>query len=49
MPESAIAIKESGLYQMLADVGLSVVEQHIGCWKEVPGLYFQDVLVLARE
>jgi SAM-dependent methyltransferase len=48
VPESAIAIKKSGLDRMLADVGLSVMEQHAGNWKEVPGLYFQDVVILQR-
>ena len=48
VPEAAIAIKKSGLQRMLAEVGLTLVEQHTGNWKEIPGLYFQDVVILQR-
>jgi SAM-dependent methyltransferase len=48
VPEAAIAIRQSGLDRLLAEVGLAVVEQHSGNWKEVPGLYFQDVVILKR-
>jgi hypothetical protein len=34
---------------MLAGTRLHVAETHAGTWREAPGLYFQDVLVLERD
>jgi len=47
-PEDAIAFGEAGLARMLAGAGLREVARHPGTWREAPGLYFQDVLVLER-
>lgn len=48
VPESAIAITQSGLDRMLAEVGLVIVQRYPGNWKEIPGVYFQDIVVLQR-
>lgn len=48
VPEQAIAINEQGLAQLLESANLRVLESHQGNWKEVPGLFFQDVLVLQK-
>lgn len=48
VPEAAIAIKQAGLNRLLAEAGLELVEQHAGNWKELPGVYFQDIVILQR-
>ncbi len=45
-PEDAIAVTEKGLNLILKESGLKLREMLHGNWKEVPGLYFQDVLIL---
>jgi SAM-dependent methyltransferase len=45
-PETAVGITAEGLEQVLQESGLTLIAQHPGNWKEVPGLFFQDVLVL---
>ncbi|MTI40944.1 class I SAM-dependent methyltransferase [Fulvivirga lutimaris] len=45
-PEDAIGVTENGLNLLLSESGLKLKELHHGNWKEVPGLYFQDVLIL---
>ncbi len=47
-PEHAIGIKVPGLLSMIESSGLKIVRTYLGTWKEVPGLYFQDVLVLQK-
>ncbi len=49
VPEEAIGLRPEGLERMRAGTRLRLLESHPGTWKEAPGLYFQDVLVLARE
>lgn len=46
LPESAIGITSEGLESLLSESGLTLLEKHLGSWKEQPGLFFQDVLVL---
>jgi len=48
-PEDAIAFTEPALARMLAAAGLRELARHPGTWREAPGVYFQDVLVLARD
>lgn len=48
VPEKAIAITRSGIETLVEDVGLTLNMQYIGNWKEVPGVYFQDILVLRK-
>lgn len=47
-PESAIGVTPEGLQRLLAASQLKLVEHHHGNWKEVPGLFFQDVLVFQK-
>ncbi len=48
VPEAAIAITERALHAALEAAGLGLVQHYPGNWKEVPGPFFQDVLVLER-
>ena len=48
VPEEAIGFTQAGLKRLLDESGLTLVDSHQGCWKEVPGIYFQDVLVLEK-
>ena len=48
-PEEAIAFTPEALAHMLAGARLRQLELHRGTWREAPGLYFQDVLVLGRD
>ena len=47
-PEDAIGVTPEGMKRLLDHAGLRVVEELPGTWKERPGFYFQDVLVLER-
>ncbi len=46
LPESAIGITSEGLESLCNESGLTVLKKYLGNWKEQPGLFFQDVLVL---
>ena len=46
--ESAIGITEDGMADLLAISGLEIVVNYPGNWKELPGLYFQDVVILQK-
>ena len=48
VPEEAIAITPAGLDDMLAAAGLVPETVYPGSWKAPGGLYFQDILVLAK-
>lgn len=45
-PEDAIGIDETGMDSLLKEAELELVTAYPGNWKEQPGMYFQDVLVL---
>lgn len=45
-PEDAIGVTKKGLDQLLSTSGLELKHHYQGNWKELPGLYFQDVLIL---
>lgn len=47
-PEEAIGITSAGLDLLLAEAGLQLDRLYAGNWKEMPGVYFQDVLVLQK-
>lgn len=47
-PEDAIAITDQGFDKMLAGTSLKLIEYNVGSWKERPGIYFQDVLILEK-
>jgi SAM-dependent methyltransferase len=46
--EVAIAVTAAGLERLLAAAGLRIIQHYPGNWKETPGVYFQDVLILAK-
>jgi SAM-dependent methyltransferase len=48
IPESAIGITKVGLNRLISNSGLKLIEQYPGNWKEVPGLFFQDVLIFQK-
>jgi SAM-dependent methyltransferase len=48
VPEDAIGVAEAGLERLLSGAGMRLAARHDGNWKEIPGLYFQDVLVLEK-
>lgn len=48
VPEVAIAVSSAGLERLLAASGLRLVQHYTGNWKETAGVYFQDVLILAK-
>ena len=45
----AIGVTTAGLDRLLAASGLQIVKHYPGSWKETPGVYFQDVLILRRQ
>lgn len=47
-PEAAIGITPEGLELLLETSGLALVAKYLGNWKEIPGIYFQDVLVFEK-
>lgn len=48
IPENAIGITDHGFKEMTSKSGLTVKEHYQGNWKEISGLYFQDVIVLEK-
>ncbi|MCF8067692.1 MAG: class I SAM-dependent methyltransferase [Desulfobacterales bacterium] len=48
-PEDAIGITEEGLNSLMAGTGLSLAASYPGNWKEVPGIFFQDVLIFQKD
>jgi SAM-dependent methyltransferase len=49
VPESAIGFTQAGLKRLISNSGLKLVEHHQGNWKEIPGLFFQDILIFQKE
>jgi SAM-dependent methyltransferase len=47
-PEGAIGITEEGLEILLKTSGLKLVQNYSGNWKEIPGVFFQDILVFEK-
>ncbi|WP_417620290.1 methyltransferase domain-containing protein [Oceanihabitans sediminis] len=48
VPENAIGITEKGIEILLKTSGLKLVNYYAGNWKEISGLYFQDVLIFEK-
>lgn len=48
VPESAIGVTSAGLERLTSSAGLRLIEHHRGNWKEVPGVFFQDVLIFQK-
>ncbi len=44
-PEQAVGITPSGIDHLIQDTDLTLCNTYTGNWKEVPGLFFQDILV----
>ncbi len=47
-PEKAIGISPEGLTKLEQHAGLKRIAYYPGNWKEIPGVYFQDVLVFQK-
>ncbi|MHB8174767.1 MAG: class I SAM-dependent methyltransferase [Nitrospirota bacterium] len=47
-PEGATGVTTEGLERMLSEAKLELAAQYPGNWKETPGAFFQDVLVLRK-
>lgn len=48
VPENAIGINEAGLERLIACSGMKLIQHLQGNWKEVPGAFFQDVLIFQK-
>ncbi len=48
IPETAIGVTTVGLDYLISNSGLRLIEHHQGNWKEVPGVFFQDVLIFQK-
>ena len=48
VPEKAVGVTEMGIDHLLAGSEMRLVEHHPGNWKEVPGPFFQDVLIFQK-
>jgi SAM-dependent methyltransferase len=48
VPENAIGISPAGFQRLVAASGLELVEQYQGNWKEIPGVYMQDVVIFRK-
>lgn len=47
-PEDAIAITKEGLRILQETSGLKLVNYYPGNWKEIPGVFFQDILIFEK-
>jgi SAM-dependent methyltransferase len=47
-PDDAIGITPAGIEQLLAGTSLQLLETYPGNWKEIPGVYFQDILIFQK-
>jgi len=48
IPERAIAVNFTAIEKMFKDNNLKIVNRYNGTWKEVPGIFFQDIFVLEK-
>ncbi|WP_242524366.1 methyltransferase [Methylacidiphilum caldifontis] len=49
VPEEAIGIKEEALGLLLQRSSLKILCHYPGNWKEIPGVFFQDIMVFEKE
>lgn len=49
VPEDAIGINEKALDVLTQSSGLKLVNYYPGNWKEIPGVFFQDILIFEKE
>ncbi len=47
-PEDAVGITQAGMDHLITNTDLVLLESYMGNWKEVPGIFFQDVLVFEK-
>jgi hypothetical protein len=48
VPEQVIGVTNIGLDRLTSHSGLRLVEHYQGNWKEVPGAFFQDILIFEK-
>ncbi|ACD84122.1 SAM-dependent methyltransferase [Methylacidiphilum infernorum V4] len=49
VPEEAIGLKEEALQLLLKESSLKICRYYPGNWKEIPGVFFQDVVIFEKE
>ena len=49
IPERAIGVKKKGFDKLIIENGMKLVEHYQGNWKENPGVFFQDILILEKK
>jgi 2-polyprenyl-3-methyl-5-hydroxy-6-metoxy-1,4-benzoquinol methylase len=47
-PEDAIGVTQPGVDLMLKTSGLKLIQYYPGNWKEMPGVFFQDILIFEK-
>lgn len=48
IPESAIGVTKIGLDRLISSTKLRLIQHHQGNWKEIPGVFFQDMLIFEK-
>jgi len=48
IPETAIGVTQTGIDRLMERSGLRLIEYYHGNWKEVSGVFFQDVLLFQK-
>ncbi len=48
VPENAIGVNKEGLELLIKSSGLKLVEHYQGNWKEIPAIFFQDILIFQK-
>jgi len=48
VPEEVIAVTREGLETLIKKSGLKIIKEYPGKWKEIPGLYLQDIFILEK-
>ena len=48
VPESAIGVTNVGFERLITEAELELIKHYPGNWKEVPGVFFQDILVFRK-
>ena len=49
VPERAIGVTKTGLDRLISQTELKLIEYYPGNWKEVPGIFVQDILILKKD
>jgi SAM-dependent methyltransferase len=47
-PEDAIGVTETGMGLLLENSGLKLEQYYPGNWKEMPGVFFQDIMIFIK-